>query len=99
MLTFRAHNGEVLFRDGAHREVTLTEDQTAILLDIFQASEARETFLELYEASRDAGHIPRTHCLRLVSDNTAQGVVREMLAASCAEIEAAMAAQAMEQSL
>jgi hypothetical protein len=96
MLTFRAYAGTVLMRDGPYREVTLTEDQCAVLLDCWQASEAVETFNELYEASRAAGHIPRTHCLRLLIDNTPQGVVRDMLAASCADIEAAMAAKAME---
>jgi len=96
MLTFRAYAGEVLMRDGTRREVTLTEDQCAVLLDCWQASEAVETFNELYEASREAGHIPRMSCLRLVVSNTPQGVVRDMLAASCADIEAAMAAQQLE---
>lgn len=93
LLTFRGVAGTVFMRDGAFREVSLTEDQTAALLDCWQEAGARETFLELYEACRDAGFIPRTHCLRLVSDNSPRAVVRQMLAAS---VEDLLAAQALE---
>lgn len=89
LLTFRGEAGSVFMRDGAYREVTLTEAQCDVLLDVWQASDARETFLELYEACRDAGFIPRAHCLRLVSDNSPQDVVRQMLAASVEDLLAA----------
>lgn len=97
-LTFRAHAGQVLMRDGPHRETVLDEDQCNTLLDVWEASEAQHTFNDLYAACQKAGFIARCTHLRLVSDNTAQDALWHMLAASCAaiELEAAIAAQAME---
>lgn len=97
-LTFRGVPGTVYMRDGAYREITLTEAQCDVLLDTWQAADAESTFNELYEACKDAGFDPCSYGfkrLRLVSNNTAQDVVRNMLRASV-ELEASIVSKSME---
>lgn len=98
-LTFFVEGSQVWMRDGP-RDVRLTDAQVDQLLDIFEEADATSAFLSLYDVQRKAlgeDFIPRSH-LRLVSDNTAQETVRQMLIASV-EIEASIVSKSMEQGL
>lgn len=97
-LNFFADNGAVYMRDGPWSS-RLTQAQCDCLLDIWDECNAVSAFNCLYDAVQAAGYLPpiiTNKALRrpaLVVDNTAQGVVRHMLAAS---VDDMLAGQSLE---
>lgn len=94
---FIAQRGAVWMLGG--KPWRMSEAAVDSLLDTFELEGEAERFNALYTAAQQAygaDFIPRACCLRLVSDNTAQDVVRNMLSAS---VEDLLAAQQMEQPL
>ena len=99
MALFVAQAGAVWMLGG--KPWRMSETAVDSFLDTFELEGEAERFNALYSAAQEAfgaDFIPRKCHLRLVSDNTPQDVVRNMLSASV-ELEAAIVAKSMEQTL
>lgn len=99
MSLFIAQSGAVWMLGG--KPWRMSEAAVDTLLDTFELEGEAERFNALYTAAQaayGADFIPRTTSLRLAVNNSPRDVLRHMLSASV-ELEAAIAAKSMEQTL
>ena len=103
MSAFLAQHGAVVMI-GQHAPWRMSEVAVDSMLDLLELEGHAELFNDLWQAAKQAygeDMTPRVTSIRglsLVVNNTAQDCVRHMLSASV-ELEAAIAAKAMEQTL